>query len=347
MTKIQDGGFRPPIPPADIRAESKENTPADKTPPAAPSQAERFPDKVQEHAGRATILDPAPATGPSRPDVVAGGPAADTPELTESMTARFKMARLNPAARPDTSMTAERIVRELKTKPEPARLEQLATRALTHFAKASGAGQAEMQAHQAVLESARSQWEKMVQDEQPAGGSQQSEMEAAVFSELTAHFSSAAGADPMAALFGAMKESVEEVNKDKKYALEKLQSMNEIAEAYGDYLQELQEQSAAATGEESDGKTKIDVRFPRPPGSDDVLQITRLGPKERVAMSSVELDAQIGDLERLKNEIDDVTQMEQLNLQSNLQKSKQLMQTISNILKALSDTSRSLLQNMK
>jgi|GEM_PF-3735310 len=350
MAKIQDGGFHPPIPPTHIHPESRENTTAGKAPPAAPSRAAEFPDKVEEHSGQTSILDHAPAAGPPGQDA-AGKAAADTPELSEDMTARLKMARLNPTVRSETSTAAERIVRELKSRPAPARLEQLGQRALTHFAKASGAGQAEMQAHQRVLEAARNQWDNRIQTEQTGGGDTPGEMDAAVFSELTAHFSSAPGADPMVALFGVMKETMEGVNRDKQYALEKLASMNETAAAMGEYLQELQDQSdalQAATGDEaSEDKVDVDARFPRPPGPDDVLQISRLGPKERVAMDAVERDAHRGEIERLRDELDDISQMLQLKLQDSTQNYQQDRQSISNILKALCDTSRSLLQNMK
>jgi hypothetical protein len=350
MAKIQDSGFRPPVPPGDKNVEGRKSPPTGRTGQAAPPQAAQFPDKVQEHAGQASILDHEPSAGPARQDA-AGKAAADAPELAEDMTARLKMARLNPTVRSDASATAERITRELKSKPEPGRMEQLAQKALTHCAKASGAGKTEMQSHQMVLESARNQWEKVGQDEQSAAGSQSGKLEAAVFGELMAHFSKTPGTDPMATLFSVMKESIEETNRDKKYALEKLQSMNEIAEAMGDYLSELADQSEAlqaSTGEEtSDDKVDIDVRFPRPPGPDDVLQISRLGPKERVAMNPIERDAHIGDVTRLKDELDDQTQILQFELQEKTNKAQQNLQAMSNVLKALTDTSQTLIKNIK
>jgi hypothetical protein len=307
---------------------------------------------VQEHTGAASLLDESTASGPTRQDMGTGrGVVSDTPELTETMTARLRHARLNPVVRSDTSTAAERIVRELKAKPEPERLEQLAQKSLSHFAKAGGAGKAEMRAHQAVLESAQNGWEQLVRDGQSTAGGQTSETEATVFSELMAHFANTSGTDPMTALFATMKDSVEEMNRDKKYALEKLQSMNEIAEAMGDYLSELADQSEelqASTGEETSGdKVDVNVRLPQLPGPEDDPQITRLGPKQRVAMSPIERDAHIGHITRLKDELDSQKNMMQLELRDSTDRLQRNQQTISNVLKALTDTGRTLLQNMK
>jgi len=63
--------------------------------------------------------------------------------------------------------------------------------------------------------------------------------------------------DVMSALFHVFKESIEQTNEDKQYFLSKLADMNEIAEAMSDYLKELNEafvDTEAEVGSEGGGK---------------------------------------------------------------------------------------------
>ncbi len=60
---------------------------------------------------------------------------------------------------------------------------------------------------------------------------------------LTSYMKNFKHGDVMAAIFHIFKEAIEETNEDKKFWLQKLENMNDIAEAMGDYLKELNEKS--------------------------------------------------------------------------------------------------------
>lgn len=60
---------------------------------------------------------------------------------------------------------------------------------------------------------------------------------------LQAYMSQFPHGDVMSALFLVFKESIEQTNKDKRYFLQRLSEMNEIAKSLGDYLEYLTERS--------------------------------------------------------------------------------------------------------
>lgn len=61
----------------------------------------------------------------------------------------------------------------------------------------------------------------------------------------------------MDAMFSVFRESIEEQNADKKYWTNKLKEMNEISEALGDYLSELNNAAQEATDECNDKTTPV------------------------------------------------------------------------------------------
>lgn len=73
-----------------------------------------------------------------------------------------------------------------------------------------------------------------------------------LFRFLQAHVS-AGTSDVMSTLFWVFRNSIEEANEDKRYFLEKLKSMNDIAEAQSEYLKSLMELSGSLGDKDGSG----------------------------------------------------------------------------------------------
>jgi hypothetical protein len=70
-----------------------------------------------------------------------------------------------------------------------------------------------------------------------------------------------ANSNPMALLVAAVRESIEDINQDVKFYAEKMQELNDVAEAMNDYLQELADASSRLASAE---KPRLDPGILKP-----------------------------------------------------------------------------------
>ena len=147
--------------------------------------------------------------------------------------------------------------------------------------------------------------------------------------------------DTMALLFEIFKESIEDANKDKRYWLTKLKKMNEIAEAMGDYLQEL---NAAEAHLECSNENKVKIKLRRFKMNDDSSENEEQSTyviitKEELAVEILNL---VLLLEESRNKREEFASM----FENFDQKANQLFNILSTVLKGIKEMKYSTIRNI-
>jgi hypothetical protein len=158
----------------------------------------------------------------------------------------------------------------------------------------------------------------------------------------------------MEVLFLIFKDSIKEVNEDKKYFLKKLMMYNDMAEGLSEYLQELLPASdelgkkiAAAKSEDAGMQTvSVDIKnFDlTTTGSDGKLQ--QIGPTKTENMNQFSLSNRIKEVESMQETVRNKRQMASTAFQNFDQKTNQLYNLLSSVLKGMGEMRMSTTRNM-
>ncbi|MDP7038924.1 MAG: hypothetical protein QGI45_07190 [Myxococcota bacterium] len=158
----------------------------------------------------------------------------------------------------------------------------------------------------------------------------------------------------MEVLFLVFKDSIKEVNEDKKYFLKKLMMYNDMAEGLSEYLQELLPASdelgkkiAAAKSEDAGMQTvSVDIRnFDlTSTGADGKLQ--QIGPTKTENMNQFSLSNRIKEVESMQETVRNKRQMASTAFQNFDQKTNQLYNLLSSVLKGMGEMRMSTTRNM-
>ncbi len=155
----------------------------------------------------------------------------------------------------------------------------------------------------------------------------------------------------MEVLFLVFRESIKDTNEDKKYFLVKLQEFNKMAEQLSDYLSYLVDRSQAmsqtAEGQKYPEKVHIDVRV-------DKFDLSTLGPNGDLVktdsyhkrMDRMSLSDTIKLVESAQETIRNKRQMASTAFQNFDQKSNQLYNLMSSVLKSMNEMRGGVVRNM-
>ena len=151
--------------------------------------------------------------------------------------------------------------------------------------------------------------------------------------------------DAMATLFMVFRESIQEANADKAYFLSRLKEMNQIAEALGDYLRELNEGLASGQGcGEDSGPQEADLRVL----DSDHRKLAEQILEERAWLSGVDgIKRTIRQLQQMESQVRQrrgvvLSQFENAN-----QKSSQYMNMLSSVLKTMDEMQTGVIRNLR
>lgn len=157
----------------------------------------------------------------------------------------------------------------------------------------------------------------------------------------------------MEALFLVFRESIRQTNEDKKYFLIKLQEYNKMAESLSDYLSELVEESQRLSGEAAGAKypekvtisiqtKKFDVSTL---GADGNVKLAAGYPQSKT-VDRAGLNDTIKDVESQQETIRNQRQMASTAFQNFDQKSNQLFNLMSSVLKVMNEMRMGTTRNM-
>ena len=152
-------------------------------------------------------------------------------------------------------------------------------------------------------------------------------------------------------LFLVFKQSIEETNEDKKYFLLKLKEYNDMAEGLSQYLSELVDASSrlSAAGKDEDYPDKITVDVDVKEfdlstlGADGQLVETD---SDRKPLNRASLNDQIKELESMQETVRNKRQMASTSFQNFDQKSNQLYNLISSVMKSMNEMRSGTVRNM-
>jgi len=158
----------------------------------------------------------------------------------------------------------------------------------------------------------------------------------------------------MEVLFLIFKDSIKEVNEDKKYFLKKLMMYNDMAEGLSEYLQELLPASdelgkkiAGAKSEDAGMQTvSVDIKnFDlTTTGADGKL--AQIGPTKTENMNQFSLSNRIKEVESMQETVRNKRQMASTAFQNFDQKTNQLYNLLSSVLKGMGEMRMSTTRNM-
>lgn len=152
-------------------------------------------------------------------------------------------------------------------------------------------------------------------------------------------------------LFLVFKESIQETNEDKKYFLMKLKEYNDMAEGLSGYLSELvdasSELSAKGEGEDYPDKVSVDVVVKEfdlsTLNADGKLVETD---KESKSLDRAGLNNVIKELESMQETVRNKRQMASTSFQNFDQKSNQLYNLVSSVMKSMNEMRSGTVRNM-
>ena len=158
----------------------------------------------------------------------------------------------------------------------------------------------------------------------------------------------------MEVLFLVFKDSIEEVNEDKKYFLKKLMMYNDMAEGLSEYLQELLPASdelgkkIASAKSEDAGMQTVSVNIKNfdltTTGADGKLQ--QIGPTKTENMNQMSLGNRIKEVESMQETVRNKRQMASTAFQNFDQKGNQLYNLLSSVLKGMGEMRMGTTRNM-
>jgi len=151
--------------------------------------------------------------------------------------------------------------------------------------------------------------------------------------------------DVMATLFMVFRESIQQTNEDKRYFLQRLQEMNQIAEALGDYLRELNDGLASGQGcGEDSGPQEADLRVLDP----DHRMLAEQILKERAWLSGVDgIKRTIRQLQQMESQVRQRHGVVSSQFENANQKSSQYMNMLSSVMKTMNEIQTGVIRNLR
>ena len=151
--------------------------------------------------------------------------------------------------------------------------------------------------------------------------------------------------DAMATLFMVFRESIQEANADKAYFLSRLQEMNQIAEALGDYLRELNDGLASGQGcGEDSGPQEADLRVL----DSDHRKLAEQILEERAWLSGVDgIKRTIRQLQQMESQVRQRRGVVSSQFENANQKSTQLMNMLSTVMKTMNEMASGVIRNLR
>lgn len=156
----------------------------------------------------------------------------------------------------------------------------------------------------------------------------------------------------MEVLYLVFRDSIRQTNEDKKYFLIKLQEYNTMAEALSDYLSELVEESQRLSDQASGAKypeketIKIEVKTFDTTTLNASGQAVQQGPSRTETVDRASLNDTIKDVESMQETVRNKRQMASTAFQNFDQKSNQLYNLMSSVLKVMNEMRSGTTRNM-
>lgn len=159
----------------------------------------------------------------------------------------------------------------------------------------------------------------------------------------------------MEVLFLVFRESVEQTNEDKKYFLIKMQEFNKVAESISDYLSYLVEKSKELSTKEANNKDEADKQditiqdksfMTDSVGADGKAISWQVTPGEGRKVKRSGLDSEMKKVESWQESVRNERQMASTSFQNFDQKSNQLYNLLSSVLKSVNEMRGGTVRNM-